>query len=940
MSVFQLQEWWTTELASSEDFDHGCMAIGNLDNSKPATDKIAIGSQQGMLRIYNPNRPNYRLEDLMVEENIGSPILQLLIGLFIPSSDLLGLAILTNKKLIVYEIQVVSGKDGRVVSYYKLEKVYEHVLGLENGKHFTAYNMISGSFGGARGREMILVQSLDGKLQIFEQSATAFTRQLVDCILPGPIWYWSRIDAFIVTTSANTLECYKYQVLVSSSNDIGNSESKDDKNKTTGMFGVAAVRSTLVEWTANIGETIRQIVDGHFSGQDHSKSNAGSANNELLVLTDNSIYIIKESGGIIQQRRLETDPSCICAYRVSNNSYSHNFILSNYNKTIEIYKDFQLVWAAKLPIIPIQMSVGNFGTLHGLIVTIDETGFLSINYLGTHPPVTAVVSSTLSRDVDYDKIDEEHRHLLQIIRESQNDHKIEPNYKLTLKLQSSRLLDIESITQTINNHNATLPDNLAYLRSSNDMLNDNKQLVKVLVRLYVSYNGPGSLTNVSIVPQLPSHVHAIPDSVILQNIRGNVNGKTGTPIMIKFYFLCSKLNLPLNDEIIFYSSYTSTTNEPRVTILTYKLPLYLICQPRQPSKNAVYKVTFDTVDIAALPLTDLFDDFLFGIQESNVVSVRDVLGSVATQAMGFQFYTTHYIDISKVINSIQSINNNSTDKKFPIASCNNNDRSIPSLVSILVSKNAGRYRIQSDSLPAIYIIANELEHRLNDKINLSNANLSHELISCNDNLPLEEFYSAIELHFQCRLMINELLSELNDRSHQFRMIQKRLLVRYKDRNPVALHGIDVLMKESYDSIISLSDSIEEYQGRLQGYLFDVIAIAKLVVLMTCIKYNLSNQERDMLYSTFCPDLIEGIDQGWEETVDANLMYLLKTSLAKNIKESASLNNTSLEIPADTATLKKHINMTLDRISKGAKLVIPSVSSPSNNNSTKSNEYKK
>ena len=29
---------------------------------------------------------------------------------------------------------------------------------------------------------MIVVQSLDGKLQIFEQTANAFTRQFVDCL--------------------------------------------------------------------------------------------------------------------------------------------------------------------------------------------------------------------------------------------------------------------------------------------------------------------------------------------------------------------------------------------------------------------------------------------------------------------------------------------------------------------------------------------------------------------------------------------------------------------------------------------------------------------------------------------------------------------------------------------------------------------------------------
>ena len=72
--------------------------------------------------------------------------------------------------------------------------------------------MTSGAFGGDKGREMIIVQSLDGKLQVFEQSANAFTRQLVDCLLPGPIAYLPHLDAIVTTNFACQMECYRYQV--------------------------------------------------------------------------------------------------------------------------------------------------------------------------------------------------------------------------------------------------------------------------------------------------------------------------------------------------------------------------------------------------------------------------------------------------------------------------------------------------------------------------------------------------------------------------------------------------------------------------------------------------------------------------------------------------------------------------------------------------------
>ena len=104
MSVFQLQEWWGVKLADNEEFDHGCMVVGNIDNAEPATEKIAVGSLQGMLRIYSPTRPQFRVEDLILEESLGAPILQLLLGRFIPASNMLGLAVLHPKKLVVFEL--------------------------------------------------------------------------------------------------------------------------------------------------------------------------------------------------------------------------------------------------------------------------------------------------------------------------------------------------------------------------------------------------------------------------------------------------------------------------------------------------------------------------------------------------------------------------------------------------------------------------------------------------------------------------------------------------------------------------------------------------------------------------------------------------------------------------------------------------------------------
>jgi Bardet-Biedl syndrome 9 protein len=150
------------------------------------------------------------------------------------------------------------------------------------------------------------------------------------------------------------------------------------------------------------------------------------------------------------------------------------------------------------------------------------------------------------------------------------------------------------------------------------------------------------------------------------------------------------------------------------------------------------------------------------------------------------------------------------------------------VVSILVSKQAGRYRIQGDSYASLYLIVEELEHRLNMKLMnndinshryitssstttstsaAANSSNNNSIVKCTDALPLDHYFSIITAHFNTRLQLNQLMSRLNDLAHQYRMLEKRLLVRYKDRNPTALNGLDILIRETYSKIIRLSETI-------------------------------------------------------------------------------------------------------------------------------------
>ncbi|ELV12393.1 Protein PTHB1 [Tupaia chinensis] len=58
------------------------------------------------------------------------------------------------------------------------------------------------------GRDLICIQSVDGMLMVFEQESYAFGRFLPGALLPGPLAYSPRTDAFITVSSCRQVESY------------------------------------------------------------------------------------------------------------------------------------------------------------------------------------------------------------------------------------------------------------------------------------------------------------------------------------------------------------------------------------------------------------------------------------------------------------------------------------------------------------------------------------------------------------------------------------------------------------------------------------------------------------------------------------------------------------------------------------------------------------
>uniref|UniRef100_A0A667XTF0 Bardet-Biedl syndrome 9 n=1 Tax=Myripristis murdjan TaxID=586833 RepID=A0A667XTF0_9TELE len=399
MSLFKARDWWSAVLGEGEEFDQGCLCVGDVDNSGTGHDKVVVGSYMGMLRIFSPHASKAgeggqaAVDAQLLEVQLRDPIIQLEVGKFVSCSELLHLAVLHPRKLSVYS---VSGTAGNVEhgTQYQLKLVYEHNL------QRTACNMTYGPFGGVTGHHSLCIQSMDGMLMFFEQDSYSFGRFLPGFLLPGPLVYCPRTDTFLTVSSARQLESYKYETLAVATE----AESRQDADLPVKTGGKRLTVSP--DWTLVLGEQALDLSVPTFS---HSSSS-------IFVLGERNLYSVRDNGQIRFMKKLEFNPSCFLPY-ASVTDGTTNLLMGNHNNMLLVYQDVTLKWAAQLSYVPVAMRTASFPELKGVVVTLSSDGHLQCSYMGTDPSFFSTPKVD-AREADYEQVDAEMKRLQKFIREA------------------------------------------------------------------------------------------------------------------------------------------------------------------------------------------------------------------------------------------------------------------------------------------------------------------------------------------------------------------------------------------------------------------------------------------------------------------------------------------------------------------------------------------
>lgn len=68
-------------------------------------------------------------------------------------------------------------------------------------------------------------------------------------------------------------------------------------------------------------------------------------------------------------------------------------------------------------------------------------------------------------------------------------------------------------------------------------------------------------------------------------------------------------------------------------------------------------------------------------------------------------------------------------------------------------------------------------------------------------------YSSIDRHWQAQQAVRATEAALADRAQQHRAVQKRLLMRFKDRQPSSVAHLDLLLAETFQELLALGAAV-------------------------------------------------------------------------------------------------------------------------------------
>ena len=622
-------------------------------------------------------------------------------------------------------------------------------------------------------------------------------------------------------------------------------------------------------------------------------NSAVAAQEEVIVVSAHSILVIGVNGALRLEKRLEYEPVSAAIIPVSD--VADHLLVASYQCSLHIYNDTSLLWAARTVTVPVCIRLVTCNGIRGLIAALSDDATLQLTYMGTDPPMSASQGGGDVSESDYASMDAEHKRLSKLIKQSNNDGGIIAEFKERVTLSVS-LPPTLLVSEDAMDEQRSREGGVTCVRD------EHGRYVHTTVSVLISHTFPLAVNDIHIAVDIPHAFFTTKRAFIIPTLTAEKSHTLTFDV-----FATTLLPSTLNASIV--AVYQSADGESRIARADFLLPLAICARLIPPIKNCQYMFTLDTNQTPP-NMSELFAD-LFDNQTASEEARRngESVVSVAYWA-------------------------NSAD------------------VTVLVSKKTRRYRVQSGMFDSLALVSCELVRRLKQWFAQHKSDGALR-IGFNELLPLADFFALIDRHWQDRQLIVSIKVALARYAHQFRVVQKRLIARYRERNPAELNALDVMLMETFQRISQRSSELSGAFQALTTSSQSLSSATQLILLLLTCKHQLDELNVTSLHQIFMSamDMAEigdattadtnsapvemtatsAVDAsaavvphdttgvGWEECIDSALVFALKTVFTKSGRDVMSGLVGTVEPLSDVNKLKKHIQMLTDRLEKGVRI---------------------
>jgi len=180
--------------------------------------------------------------------------------------------------------------------------------------------------------------------------------------------------------------------------------------------------------------------------------------------------------------------------------------------------------------------------------------------------------------------------------------------------------------------------------------------------------------------------------------------------------------------------------------------------------------------------------------------------------------------------------------------------------------------------------------------------------------PESMLLEKLDSYWNAQIEYEETEKNIDRYASQLKAVQKRILIRLKDRIPAPLTNLELLLRDTHEGLLDIGRSRDDLRRRLDAEENLAFALMRIYTFFLAMAFGVDDANHSLVNHLVTDCCNEEAAQHWGPKSDAHIFYLLRTTFAKTSKDQAKT-QPKIEQCDNLVKFKRHIRTLRDRLKK-------------------------